>query len=178
MVKSGITVITTIQVYRSSEVAGNPEVSYVSVPPWWERFRNPPPRRRVWARNLAAYLQHVTGVLQREGVPIIAGTDCGGWAFVIPGFALHDELGLMAAGGLSPYQALRTATVEPAKFLQKPEEFGTIAVGRRADLVMVESNPLENLKTLRKPVGVMARGRWFPASVLEAMLARLAPARQ
>lgn len=171
MARAGIWVTPTLMVYRSDEVADRPETRYVSIPPGWERFRrSAPPGRRAWARDLLAFLQKVTATLHREGVPLLAGTDAMGWAYVIPGFSLLDELDLMVSAGLSPYQALRTATVEPARFLQRPSEFGTVAVGQRADLVLVERNPLEDLRTLRKPVGVMARGRWFPAAELEAML--------
>ena len=121
---------------------------------------------------MVTFLERVVGALHRAGVPLLAGTDAM-WAFVIPGFALHDEMDLLAASGLSPYEVLRAATVEPARFLRVPNEFGTIAVGRRADLVLVETNPLEDLGTLRKPAGVMVRGRWLAASDLERGLAAL-----
>ena len=159
------------------KIADNLEMRYVSIPAWWKRFRsNAPPGRRAWARDVLAFLERVVGALHRERVPLLAGTDAMGWAYVVPGFSLQDELGLIRAAGLSPYEVLRTATVEPARFLQVPDEFGTIAVGRRADLVLVESNPLEDLSTLRRPLGVMVRGRWLPAAELQAMLARLAAA--
>jgi len=173
--RSGVAVNTTISVYRSDDVAENPEVRYVRVPAWWKRFRdNATPRRLAWSRDLVAFLQRVVAALNRERVPILAGTDAMGWAFVVPGFSLLDELNLLQEAGLSPYDALRTATIEPARFLMKLQEFGTIAPGRRADLVMVERNPLEDMSTLRKPLGVMARGRWLPAQQLDAMLAPLA----
>jgi imidazolonepropionase-like amidohydrolase len=174
MARSGIWVTPTLQVYRSDEVADNPETRYVRIPPWWERFRrNAPPGRRAWARDLLAFLQHVVGLLHRERVPLLAGTDAMGWAYMIPGFSLHDELDLLVGAGLSRFEALRTATVEPARFLQRPTEFGSVAVGSRADLVLTEKNPLQDLGTLRKPLGVMARGTWYPAARLEAMLAGL-----
>jgi imidazolonepropionase-like amidohydrolase len=171
--RSGIWVTPTIQVYRSAEVAANPEVKYVQVPKWWESFRSPSPGRLAWSRGMVTFLERTVGALHRAGVPLLAGTDAH-WAFVIPGFALHDELSLLKASGLSPYEVLATATVEPARFLRKADEFGTVAPGRRADLVLVEKNPLTDLATLRRPIGVMARGRWFTAAQLGAMIAPLA----
>jgi hypothetical protein len=171
--RAGISVTPTLQVYRSAEVAATPEVRYVQVPAWWESFRDPSPGRRAWASNTVTFLQRVVGALHRAGVPLLAGMDAM-WAYVIPGFALHDELGLMEASGLSRYEVLRSATVEPARFLQAPNEFGMVAPGRRADLLLVVKNPLDDLSTLRTPLGVMVRGRWLPASELEAMLAPLA----
>ena len=72
--------------------------------------------------------------------------------------------------GLTPYEALRAATVEPASFLGKEEEFGTIAVGKRADLLLVEDNPLESIGHLRALAGVMARGRWISRGEMERTL--------
>ena len=87
-----------------------------------------------------------------------------GAELLAPGASLHRELELLTESGLTNYDAIRAATVAPAVFLRKEMEFGTIAVGRRADLLLVESNPLERLSTLRQPLGVMARGRWFTGS--------------
>jgi hypothetical protein len=175
--RSGIWITPTMVVARWIELAGNPEMRYATARSrgWWDpMLRSVTRRRREGAPVMQAFLGRVVGALHRAGVPLLAGTDASGWAFMMPGFAIHDEFGLLAASGLSPYEVLRTATVEPARFLQKPDEFGTITPGRRADLVLVEKNPLEDLGTLRKPLGVMARGRWIPAAELEAMVARLA----
>jgi imidazolonepropionase-like amidohydrolase len=103
----------------------------------------------------------------------MAGTDALGFPLIAPGSSLHRELELLHEAGLTPYEALRTATVVPAAFLGKAEEFGTIAVGRRADLLLVERNPLLDLASLRQPVGVMVRGRWLSRDRLQAMLAAL-----
>jgi imidazolonepropionase-like amidohydrolase len=107
-------------------------------------------------------------------VPIMAGTDAIGLPLVAPGSSLHHELGLLAASGLSPYEVIRSATVVPAGFLGKSNEFGTIAPGQRADLLLVNGNPLENLTALEHPNGVMVRGRWLPRPDLDQLLKRLA----
>ena len=98
-----------------------------------------------------------------------------GFPLITPGSSLHRELQLLVESGLTPYQAVRAATVVPASFLGKDGEFGTIAIGKRADLLLVEDNPLENIGHLRTPVGVMARGKWISRSQLEQMLDALRP---
>jgi hypothetical protein len=119
------------------------------------------------------FVRDVTAALHRAGVPLMAGTDALGAPLLTPGSSLHRELELLHDAGLTPYEALRTATVVPAAFLGKAEEFGTIAVGRRADLLLVDGNPLEDLRTLRQPVGVMVRGRWLSREHLNAGLEAL-----
>lgn len=118
--------------------------------------------------------QKVAGALHRNGVPIMAGTDAGGVPFIAPGSSLHRELQLLSASGLSPYEVMRSATVVPAAFLGRTKEFGTIAVGQRADLLLVAGNPLEDLAVLKRPIGVMVRGRWLPRQELDQLLERLA----
>jgi imidazolonepropionase-like amidohydrolase len=132
------------------------------------------PRRGIPFNRLTAFNQKLAGALHRNGVPIIAGTDALGLPLVAPGSSLHRELQLLSASGLSPYEVMRSATVVPAAFLGKTKEFGTITVGQRADLLLVSSNPLENLETLKQPIGVMVRGRWLPREKLDELLKPLA----
>jgi imidazolonepropionase-like amidohydrolase len=90
---------------------------------------------------------------------ILAGTDCG---YLIPaGVALHDELDELLAAGLTPFEALSAATRSAGEYLGDIT-LGVIAEGSRADLVLVNANPLENIATLRTPAGVMLNGRWLP----------------
>jgi hypothetical protein len=124
--------------------------------------------------HLTGFMQKVIGVLHRHGVPIMAGTDAMGLPLVAPGGSLHRELGLLAASGLSPYEVLRSATVVPAAFLGRSQEFGTIAPSQRADLLLVNGNPLENLTVLEHPNGVMVRGTWLPRQRIDELLKRLA----
>lgn len=98
--------------------------------------------------------------LHDGGVPILAGTDAA-WLGV-PGFSLIEEVENFQDIGFTPYAALRTATVDPAKLLRRESDFGTVAVGRRADLVLTRENPLADVRHLRGIVGVMAGGRWIP----------------
>ena len=84
----------------------------------------------------------------------------------------------MVQAGLTPYEALRTATVNAATYLDTEQEFGRIAAGFRADLVLLTDNPLDDIDHVRTRVGVMKRGRWFSATELEAALERLAKERK
>ncbi len=110
--------------------------------------------------------------LQRGGVGLLAGTDVI-LPGIVPGFSLHDELQNFVDLGLPPYQALKTATQNPAGFLGKTREFGTVAVERRADLVLLEGNPLDRISEVRNIAGVMVRGRWIPKSEIEEQLVGL-----
>ncbi len=112
--------------------------------------------------RLPAFQLKVARALHRAGVTLVAGTDARGIPQMPPGTSLHRELELLHESGLSPYEVLRAATVTPAMFLRQDQEFGAVTVGQRADLLLVERNPLEDLSTLRTPIGVMARGRWYP----------------
>src|SRR5262249_728494 len=132
------------------------------------------PRRGIPLNRLTAFHQKVAGALHRNGVPIMAGTDAMGLPLVPPGSSLHRELQLLSANGLSPYEVIRSATDVPAAFLGKTKEFGTIAVGQRADLLLVAGNPLEDLAVLKRPIGVMVRGRWLPREKLDELLKPLA----
>jgi Amidohydrolase family len=131
-------------------------------------------RRGIPFNRLTTFNQKVARALYRNGVPIMAGTDAMGLPLVAPGNSLHRELQLLSASGFSRYEAMRSATVVPAAFLGKANEFGTIAAGQRADLLLVAGNPLEDLAVLKRPSGVMVRGRWLPRKRLDELLRALA----
>ncbi|MFC3714048.1 amidohydrolase family protein [Sphingoaurantiacus capsulatus] len=126
----------------------------------------------------AAFLGRFARALAAAGVPLIAGTDAPTIAGLFAGDALHRDLAALEAAGLSRYQALATATREPGAFVARAlppgERFGTVAVGSRADLLLVTANPLDGLVALREPVGVMAAGRWHDAAALAAMREKVA----
>ena len=119
----------------------------------------------------------LVGKLHAANVPLLAGSDAVGPHGVLPGSSLHEELSLMVQAGLTPYEALRTATVNAAAYLDAEQEFGRIAPGFRADLVLLAGNPLDDIDHVRTRVGVMKRGRWFSADELEEALEHLAEER-
>ena len=104
-------------------------------------------------KNLADVAVVVTRDMANAGVGILAGCD----AF-IAGFCLQDELGKMVAGGLSPLAALQTATVNPARYLHIDATAGTVAAGKRADLVLLDANPLQDIANVRSVRAVIAAG--------------------
>ncbi|HKE00502.1 MAG TPA: amidohydrolase family protein [Planctomycetota bacterium] len=117
--------------------------------------------------------QKMTKALRDAGARLILGTDTGN-PYVVSGFAVHQELRLLVGAGLTPFEALRAATAAPAEMLGTPAEFGTVAAGARADLVLLDANPLADVANAKAIAGVMARGRWLPRAELQATLDALA----
>jgi len=90
--------------------------------------------------------------------------------FCMPGFSLHDELGLMVKAGLTPMQALQTATLNPARFLGTEKDYGTVEKGKVADLVLLDANPLDDIANTTKIASVVYGGKLFPRAALDKML--------
>src|SRR5262249_38902301 len=116
------------------------------------------------------YLE-VVGAMHRAGVLILAGTDTGN-PYCFPGFSLHDELGLLVKAGLTPGEALRAATLEPARFLGMQDRLGTIEKGKFADLVLLDANPLEDIRNTQRINSVIENGRLLDRKALDRMLAQ------
>ncbi|MFX1474771.1 MAG: amidohydrolase family protein [Promethearchaeota archaeon] len=107
--------------------------------------------------------------LHGAGARLILGTDAGN-PFVWPGYSVHEELKLLVKAGLSPYEALKTATVSAAESLGRQNVIGTVAPGKRADLLVVEDNPLADISNTSKIFGVVVEGRWFPKEELASLI--------
>jgi imidazolonepropionase-like amidohydrolase len=119
-----------------------------------------PLRRRRFEDELA-----LVGVLHKNGIPIVAGTDQS-----VPGFSLHRELELYVDAGFTPLEALQTATIVPARVMGKEADSGTIAVGKRGDIVILDASPLENIANTRKIYRVITNNRVFePAPLWESV---------
>jgi imidazolonepropionase-like amidohydrolase len=92
---------------------------------------------------------------------------------LIPGVSLHLELQRFVAAGFTPLQALQTATINPAKFYHKTQEFGSVQAGRLADLVLLSANPLTNIANTQKIVGVVADGQYLSRQALNQLQDKL-----
>jgi len=115
----------------------------------------------------------LTKALHDGGARILLGTDCPN-PLLVPGFSIHEELQNFVDAGLTPYEAIKAGTHDAAEFFDALDQFGTVTAGRRADLILLEANPLDDVKNIAKRVGVMVRGKWYPQVDLQARLDALA----
>jgi imidazolonepropionase-like amidohydrolase len=120
-------------------------------------------------RRLAAENFRLVEALNDAGAGLLAGTDAPE-AFVVPGFSIHRELGHLVEAGLTPAEALRTATTNPAEFLGLADEWGCVAEGCAADLVVLAANPLDDIAATREIEGVVRDGDWLPRAELDRRL--------
>jgi imidazolonepropionase-like amidohydrolase len=120
--------------------------------------------RAMFAKRLAQVAD-----MRRAGVGILTGTDAP-LRNSPPGFGLHEELALLARGGMSPFEVMRSATYEPAQYFNMLDSAGTIERGRFADLVLLDADPLANIANTRRIFGVVANGRWFDATARARLL--------
>ena len=125
-------------------------------------------------RLLLARYMKLVGDMHRAGVPLLAGTDTNPFNPVLPGWGLHEELALLVDCGLTPMEALQTATRNPALYFGKLTEMGTIEEGKAADLVLLDADPLEDIHNTQKIAGVVMRGHYYSRTALDAMLERTA----
>ena len=125
------------------------------------------------ARRVEPIRERALKRLYDAGVPLLLGTDCS-MPYLVMGFSVIQELQYLVEMGLTPYQAIATGTSAAASFLGEAGEFGTVTVGRRADLLLVEADPLGDVGNVSKRAGVMVRGQWYPAEDLRGKIETLA----
>jgi hypothetical protein len=125
------------------------------------------------ARKLVELRRDLLLALHKAGAPIALGSDAPQY-FNVPGFSLHHEMRMMAAAGLSPYAVLVSGTREAARYFGEEDSFGTIAPGRRADLILLDANPLVDLGNVRRRAGVMLRGQWLAEAEIQERLEAIA----
>jgi len=121
-------------------------------------------------RNLFATEISLTRQMHGAGVPFMTGTDSAN-PFVFPGYSLHEELKLFVSAGFTPMEALQAATINPARYLGREADLGTIEMGKLADFVILDANPLEDISNTQKIWAVVANGRYLSRSDLDALLA-------
>ena len=169
----------------AEELGALPEMAYVSqqqVNAWMNQKRNRgqgDAAQQMTPERRARYLtlrRQMLKVLADEGAPLLMGTDSP-QMFNVPGYALHRELAVARASGLTTFQILQSGTRNVGRYvresLKEDGAFGTVTAGEWADLVLLDANPLENLDHLTRRSGVFVRGRWLPASELNAGLERI-----
>jgi len=113
----------------------------------------------------------LVGMMHRAGLEFLAGTDVGN-PYCFPGFSLHDELGLLVQAGLTPMEALQSATLNPARFLGKEQEIGSVEEGKIADLVLLDANPLQDISNTQRIYAVVVNGRLLDRTALDVLLAQ------
>ncbi len=166
-----------------SFMADDPLLEYV--PPSVRKEWNPdslrknisPADRRAAAREFEDHIRYVR-VLHDAHVNFLAGSDALD-PFVFPGGTLHQELELLVRAGFSPLEALETATKNPARFMKRDADFGAIEVGKLADLVLLDADPLGDIANVRRVAAIVLDGRYLARAELDRMLgeARAAAAR-
>lgn len=192
MVQNDIAVITTLTCYDviTRQVAdletqlARPQLRYLSpqVTRMWEAPHNTRHKyiKRTEVTNLRRLLAFQKGLAKKlhdAGARVLVGTDGGGVPFVFNGWSMSDELRQLVSAGLTPYDALRAATANPAKFLRR-DDIGTIEVGKAADLILLRGDPLRDIDNIDMRAGVMLRGRWLDQAAIRAELERLAAANE
>ena len=128
----------------------------------------PPNADSVGRAMLEKRLRQVA-TMQRAGVHILTGTDAP-LRNSPPGFGLHEELTLLARGGMSPFEILKSATLEPARYFGMLDSTGTVAAGKVADLVLLDANPLQDIRNTRRIAAVIANGRVLAGAERERLL--------
>src|SRR5688572_2908496 len=123
--------------------------------------------KRVFRKDL-----EVVGAMQRAGVGLLAGTDAA-VPSLFPGFSLHDEVALLVQAGLSPMEALQAATRNPATYLGLLESLGTVEEGKFADLVLLNANPLQEIRNTQRIHAVVAGGRLLDRKTLDRILSQV-----
>jgi imidazolonepropionase-like amidohydrolase len=126
------------------------------------------------ARPIIQNRMRLLKVLSDGGVNILLGSDAL-QRFSVPGFSIHREMKRMVDAGMKPYDIIKSGSYNVGVYFKDQDNFGTIQRGQRADLILVEANPLENVANIARRTGVMVRGQWIPEQELQNRLAKIAP---
>lgn len=188
---AGISIDPTLTVYHYirlivadasfQQLVNRPELQYISPQVRNQWISNNSYRKRFTDKDLPfldksmAFLRKLARGLHDGGVRTLLGTDTSeDQPFLLPGFSIHEELRELVDAGLTPYEALRAGTVNAAETLNASREIGTVSIGKRADLLLLDHNPLEDISAASHRAGVMLGGRWLTQADLDKMLEQLA----
>jgi imidazolonepropionase-like amidohydrolase len=184
---TGVSVCTTVDIaeviwmkqFHSDTFLTRPENKFLD-PRYLESVRRGEEYNQVECRDIEGlcafkydFDRWILAGLHEAGVQLLLGTDAIGGIGIVPGFSIHDELRILVENGFTPYEALLTGTVNADRVIERMTgegNFGTIEIGNRADLILVSGNPLEDISTIRAPLGVMAFGKWYSAEQLSELL--------
>jgi imidazolonepropionase-like amidohydrolase len=184
--KAGTAIVPTLYVWETLQGpvtlesrTALPELRYLPramVEQWTKgldtRLKNP----QFNAAEAKLYIENRMRIMQalyKGGVTMLLGSDAP-QQFNVPGFSIYHEIERMAAAGMSPFDILASGTANVGAYFKPWDDFGTIAVGKRADLILLDANPLQSLANLERRSGVMVRGRWLPQSELQTRLDEIA----
>ena len=158
-----------------------PELRYLpraQIDQWTRSLENRLQNPKFNAGEAAHYMKNrvrILRALHTGGAGVLLGSDAP-QQFNVPGFSIHREMRSMADAGMSPYEILKSGTANVGAYLKAHADFGTIAINKRADVILVDANPLQNIANVDKRAGVMVRGRWIPQSEIQSRLDRIARA--
>jgi imidazolonepropionase-like amidohydrolase len=173
--------VPTLVRLRTQELADSPEyltdpalpyISSASLNEWREvtdKFHKLPPATRATDREAYQRQMGLTKLFDDAGVRMMVGTDGGGQA---PGQSIHEEFDELAKAGLAPFKILQMTTLDPAEFLGRTGTMGSIEVGKNADIVLLDGNPVESVQNLRSISGVVRAGFYYSQADLDALRAR------
>ena len=176
-VKNGTVVDPTLVAFRSAidfsdpSLPPNPHSKYValSLKKEWQKMAKPVPAEDLAEmKQIFAELREVVRQMHRAGVTLVTGSDIAGPR--VPGFGLHEELILLVEAGLTPMQALQAATLTPAKVLNKANDLGTVEKGKLADLMLLDGNPLDDIRNTQRISAVILNGKLYNRAALDRLL--------
>jgi imidazolonepropionase-like amidohydrolase len=160
-------------------LAAMPELKYAppqQVEQWKTAHQNrlnQPNFDRKKAELIATNRMRILKSLHEGGVRILLGTDAP-QQFSVPGFSIHREMAFMVKCGFTPYQIIQSGTKNVGDYFKSKDDFGTVEVGKRADLILVQGNPLKDVANIAKSAGVMVRGQWMPEAEIRGKLDEIA----
>jgi imidazolonepropionase-like amidohydrolase len=169
----------TLTLYRSetqpSSFDGDPRLRWVpdAITERWRQSRRLTPELEIkLGKRIMDNALRTAALAHRAGVGVLAGTDASDVANIFAGSSLHDELSMLVDAGLSSLEALQAATVNPARFLGRTDDLGAVQQGKLADLVLLDANPLEDIRNTQKIASVVLNGRFLDRQALDALLAK------
>ncbi len=185
-VDAGVWIVPTMVVWESAlgtvdvDAASQlPELRYMPpniVEGWIQSRRNAQARDGFDPAAAAVRVENrmrLLNALNDAGARILMGTDAPQW-FSVPGFSIHVELERMVEAGMTPFEVYHTGTVRIGEYFADEDTFGMVAPGHRADLLLLEANPLDDVANVARRAGVMVQGRWLPEADIQARLQEIA----